>query len=332
MTVAGSLAAPLEAFFTERLVRDRQASTHTIAAYRDSFRLLLGFAQRRLGKLPAALAVTDLDAPLISAFLQDLEGTRGNKARTRNVRLAAIHSFFRYLSLQDPTHAALIQRVLAIPNKRFQRRPIDYLTREEMEALVGAPDRTTWIGRRDHVLLLLALQTGMRVSELVGVNRDDVVLGPSAFVRCRGKGRKERSTPLRREAVAAIRAWLKACDGKDDAPLLPTALGQRMSRDAVERRLAKYVAVATEKCPTLRRKRVSMHVLRHSTAMELLRRGIDRAVIALWLGHEKVETTQVYLHADMAMKERALARTTPLPTARRRYRPPDRLLAFLKSL
>lgn len=332
MRSSGSLAAPLEAFFTERLARDRQASTNTIAAYRDSFRLLLGFAQRRLGKQPSALAVTDLDAPLISAFLQDLERSRGNTARTRNVRLAAVHSFFRYLAVQDPAHSAVIQRVLSIPSKRFERRLIDFLTREEMEALVSAPDRKTWIGRRDHVLLLLALQTGLRVSELIGLCRADVELGPSAFVRCHGKGRKERRTPLRREATAATRAWLKECGGEGDAPLLPTALGARLSRDAVEKRLAKYTAIAMRRCPSLRRKRVSPHVLRHSTAMDLLQRGIDRSVIALWLGHESVETTHMYLHADMAMKEKALARTKPLPSSRTRYRPPDRLLAFLKNL
>lgn len=327
-----SLAPPLQAFFSERLLQDRQASPHTIAAYRDSFRLLLDFAQRRLGKLPSALTLADLDAPLIGAFLQDLERGRRNKARTRNARLAAIHSFFRYLAFQEPTHAALIQRVLAIPSKRYERRLIDYLTCDEMEALVAAPNRETWIGRRDHVFLVLALQTGLRVSELIGLSWGDVVLRPSAFVRCHGKGRKERCTPLRRDAAATIRAWLRESRPEAGGPLLPTTLGQRMSRDALEKRLAKHVKIAMQRCPSLRRKRVSPHVLRHSTAMDLLQRGVDRSVIALWLGHESVETTDMYLHADLALKEKALARTAPLPVSRRRYRPADRLLAFLTSL
>ncbi len=327
-----TLAGPLERFFVERLGRDRQASPHTIAAYRDAFRLLLTFAQTRLRKRPSDLALTDLDAPLVASFLQDLERTRRNSARTRNVRLAAIHSFFRYLALQEPAHAALVQRVLAIPSKRFERRAIDYLTRAEMEALVSAPDRRTWIGRRDHTLLVLALQTGLRVSELVGLKRADVTLESGAFVRCRGKGRKERSTPLRRNGLAALRSWLREYRAEPGAPLLPTISGQQMSRDAVAKRLEKYATMATRACPSLRGKRVSPHVLRHSTAMDLLQHGVDRSVIALWLGHESAETTQMYLHADMLLKEKALARTTPLPVSRQRYRPDDRLLAFLKSL
>jgi len=326
------LARPLQAFFTERLSGDRQASPHTIASYKDTFRLLLAFAEQRLRKRPSDLALGDLDARLVGDFLQHLEHRRRNKARTRNVRLAAIHSFFRYLAVQEPAHAAIIQRVLAIPSKRFVRRPIDYLEREEMEALVSVPDRLTWIGRRDHALLVLALQTGLRVSELVGLDRGDVVLSPSAFVRCHGKGRKERSTPLRSDGVAAMRAWFKEYRAEPAAPLLPTARGQRMSRDSVERRLAKYAAIARDKCPSIREKRVSPHVLRHSMAMDLLDRGVDRSAIALWLGHESIETTQIYLHASMRLKEKALAKTAPLPISRRRYRPDDRLLEFLKSL
>jgi site-specific recombinase XerD len=326
------LARPLEAFFVERLTRDRQASPHTIAAYRDTFRLLLVFAQRRLGKQPSALTLADIDAPLVGAFLQDLERGRRNTPRTRNARLAAIHSFFRFVALEEPAHAALIQRILAIPSKRCGRRPIDYLTRTEMDALVAAPDHTTWIGRRDHAFLIVALQTGLRVSELIGLNCGDVVLEPSAFVRCQGKGRKERCTPLRRDAVSALRAWLRESRGEAVAPLWPTVTGRRMSRDAVEKRLAKHVAAAAKDCPSLCRKRVSPHVLRHSTAMDLLHSQIDRSVIALWLGHESMETTQIYLHADMALKEKALARTELLPLSRQRFQPGDRLLAFLKNL
>jgi site-specific recombinase XerD len=331
-TTAVAIAPPLEAFFTQRLLRDRQASSYTIAAYRDSFRLLLAFAQQRLGKPPSALVLGDLDAPFIGLFLQDLERTRRNTARTRNLRLAAIHSFFRYLAVQEPTHSALIQRVLAIPSKRCERKPIDFLTREEMDALLAAPDRDTWIGRRDHALLLLALQTGLRVSELVSLRRQDVALDGGAHVRCLGKGRKGRCTPLRRDAVATLRAWMETCSGTSEQALLPSSRGGRLSRDAVEHRLAKYAAVAAKQCPSLKKKHLSPHVLRHSCAMDLLQRGIDRSVIALWLGHESVETTQMYLHADLALKEKALARTAPFPGAPKRYRPDDRLMAFLKSL
>ncbi|HJY75906.1 MAG TPA: tyrosine-type recombinase/integrase [Burkholderiales bacterium] len=326
------IAGLLERFFTERLMRERQASSHTIAAYRDTFRLLLAFVHQRLGKAPCALTLADLDATLIGAFLDHLERSRGNSARTRNARLAAIHSFFGYVALQEPTHAGLIQRALAMPNKRYDRRPIDFLTREEMEALLAAPDRGTWIGRRDHALLLLALQTGLRVSELIGLRCDDVVLGSGAHVRCRGKGRKERCTPLRRDAVAALRLWLRERAGRPEEPLFPSGRGATMSRDAIEYLLAKYAAAAQKRCPSLQKKRVSPHVLRHSTAMDLLQRGIDRSVIALWLGHESVETTQMYLDADLALKEKALARTAPLPTYRSRYRPDDRLMAFLRAL
>jgi len=331
-TTAVAIAQPLEAFFTERLLRDRQASPHTIAAYRDSFRLLLSFAQHTLGKLPSALTLGDLDAPFICRFLQSLERIRRNSARTRNLRLAAIHSFFRYLATREPACSALIQRVLAIPSKRCERRPIDFLTREEMDALLAAPDRRNWIGRRDHALLLLALQTGLRVSELVGLRREDIVVGRGAHVRCLGKGRKARCTPLRRDAVATIQTWLNSCSGLPQQPLLPSSRGGPLSRDAVERRLAKYARIAARICPSLQKKHVAPHVLRHSTAMDLLQHGVDRSVIALWLGHESVETTQMYLQANLALKERALARTAPFARGGGRYRPDDRLMAFLKSL
>jgi integrase/recombinase XerD len=326
------LAGLLEAFFTDRLLREREASPHTVAAYRDTFRLLLGFLQQRLNKPPSSVTIADLDAPLIGTFLDHLERARGNKARTRNARLAAIHSLFRYVALQEPAHAAVIQRVLAMPSKRYHRRLIDFLTHAEMEALLTAPDRETWIGRRDHALLFLALQTGLRVSELVSLKCDDVVLGSGAHVRCCGKGRKERCTPLRRDALATVRCWLRERLGRPEDPLFPSGRVGAMNRDAVEYLLAKYTATAQKRCPSLERKHVSPHVLRHSTAMDLLQRGIDRSVIALWLGHESIETTQMYLDADLALKEKALARTTPLRTRRGRYRPDDQLMAFLKDL
>lgn len=326
------VAGRLQGFFTDRLIRQRQASPHTIGGYRDTFRLLLAFARQRLKKEPSRLALEDLDAPLIGAFLDHLEQARGNSARTRNVRLAAIHSFFRYLALQDPTHSAVVQRVLAMPSKRYDRRPIGFLTRPEMEALLAAPARHTWAGQRDHALLLVALQTGLRVSELVGLRCQDIRLGTGAHVHCHGKGRKERCTPLRKDAVAVLRTWLRARAGAPSDPAFPNARGSALSRDGVEDLLAKHLTVARTRCHSLKSKRVSPHVLRHSTAMDLLQRGIDRSVIALWLGRESMETTQMYLDANLELKEKVLARTTPFNVRPGRYRPDDRLLAFLKSL
>lgn len=327
-----TLAPLLEAYFTDRLLRQRHASPHTIAAYRDTFRLLLGFAQAQLGKPPSTLLLGDLDAAFVADFLEHLETTRGNGARTRNARLAAIHSFFRYTALREPAHGALIQRVLAIPQKRFERNLVRFLTRIEAEALLGAVDTTTWLGRRDHALLTLAIQTGLRVSELTGLRCGDVVLGHGAHVRCRGKGRKERATPLTKPTATVLRAWLQEWQGRPADPLFPSIRGGALSRDAVERLVGKYTAAAAKSCASFHRKHVSPHVLRHTAAVDLLQAGVDRSVIALWLGHEQVETTQIYLDADLAMKERALARTAPLPAHAARYRPPDELLAFLQRL
>jgi site-specific recombinase XerD len=332
MTPGLEFAGRLEAFFTDRLIRQRRASPHTIGGYRDTFRLLLGFVRQRFKKAPSRLAIEDLDAPLIGAFLDYLEQERGNSARTRNVRLAAIHSFFRYLALQEPTHGAVIQRVLAMPSKRYDRRPIGFLTHPEMEALLAAPARATWSGQRDHALLLVALQTGLRVSELIGLRCQDIVLSTGAHLRCQGKGSKERCTPLRKDAVAVLRSWLRARAGAPSDPVFPNARGGSLSRDAVEDLLAKHLAIARDRCHSLKRKRVSPHVLRHSTAMDLLQRGIDRSVIALWLGHESAETTQMYLDANLELKEKILAKTTPFDVRPGRYRPDDRVLAFLKSL
>lgn len=322
----------LQAFFTDRLMRQRQASPHTIASYRDTFRLLLEFVQLRLKKAPSALALDDLDAPLLGEFLDDLESRRGISARTRNVRLAAIHSFFKYAAFYHPANSLLIQRVLAIPSKRSDRSPIEFLTHSEIGALVTAPDTRTWIGRRDRALLLLAVQSGLRVSELVGLRCQDTVLGNGAHVRCYGKGRKQRCTPLRKDTVTVLRAWLRERKARPTDPLFPTVRGGQLSRDAVEDLLAKHVSNASLRCPSLKHKRISPHVLRHSAAMDLLHHGVDRSVIALWLGHESVETTQIYLHADLQLKEAALARTAPVNVGVGRYRPADRLMAFLKSL
>ena len=322
----------LQSFFTDRLFRQRRASPHTIASYRDSFRLLLRFANQRLGKAPSTLTLDDLTVPFIGDFLDSLETGRKNSARTRNVRLAAIHSFFRYVALEEPTQALLCQRILAIPAKRHQRRPIEFLHREEIDALLDATDTSTWIGRRDRTMLLLAVQTGLRVSELVGLRCEDIFLGTGAHVHCLGKGRKERCTPLRAETVKMLDAWLRQRHGQPEDPLFLSIRGGKLSRDAIERLFRKYAAAAARACASLKRKNVSPHVLRHAAAMDLLQHGVDRSVIALWLGHESVETTQMYLHADMRLKEQALSRTKPLDARPGRFRPNDKLLGFLESL
>jgi integrase/recombinase XerD len=327
-----SLAPVLEAFFTERLITQRRVSPHTVASYRDTFRLLLDFAHQTTGKAPCQLDLTDLDAPLIGAFLDHLEGQRHNSVRTRNARLVAVHSLFRYAAVREPAHAGLIQRVLAIPQKRFERAVVSYLSSEEIDAILAVPDRSTWIGRRDHTLLALALQTGLRVSELVTLRCQDISLGRGAHVRCLGKGRKQRCTPLTAQTVALLHTWLEERDGSAEAPALPSRRGTPLSRDAVERLVTKYAMMATNICPSLRDKTITPHVLRHSTAMRLLQAGVDTSVIALWLGHESVQSTQVYLHADMTTKQRALDRTTPDNTTPGRYHAPDSLLAFLDAL
>jgi integrase/recombinase XerD len=326
------LAPTLEAFFTERLIGQRHASPNTIAAYRDAWRLLLRFVHDRTTKEPVHLDLADLEATVIGAFLEHREHDRNNSVRTRNARLAAIRSFFRYAALRHPEHSALIARVLAIPAKRNERAEVCYLTATEAESVLAAPDRGTWTGRRDHALLNVALTTGLRVSELTGLRNQDVELRPGAHVRCWGKGRKERCTPLGKDTVAVLRTWMRERGGRPDDPVFPTRRGIRLSRDAVGRLVAKHAATAAQRCPSLRAKHTTPHVLRHSCAMELLRSGIDTAVIALWLGHQRVETTQIYVHADLSIKERALARTAPPHTKPGRYRPSDPMLAFLDSL
>jgi site-specific recombinase XerD len=327
-----ALAPLLEAFFSDRLLRQRRASPHTIAAYRDAFRLLLAFAEKHLRKAPSDLLLADLDAPLIATFLNHLETERGNSVRTRNARLAATHSFFRFAAVREPAHAGIIQRVLALPQKRFDRDLVAFLSPTEVEALLAAPDTSTRLGRRDHALLLLMVQTGLRLAEATGLKAEDLVLGAGAHVRCHGKGRKERCTPLSRDTARILRACL-AEGGASGADLVFVSIRRtRLSHDAVERLVAKYALQASRACPTLARKHVMPHVLRHTTAVQLLEAGVDRAVIALWLGHEQVETTQIYLDADLAMKERALARTAPPGARSHRFRPKDSLLAFLEGL
>jgi len=332
MKVHATLSTLLHGYLTQRLIAEMGASPHTVACYRDTFRLLLSFAQNRLGKSPTMLLAQDLDAPFVGHFLSHLEQGRGNAAASRNIRLAAIHSFFKYVALQEPSLGALAQRVLAIPCKRHVSKTIDFLTRTEMDSLLAAPDPGTWMGRRDRALLLVAMQTGLRASELIGLRCQDVVLGCGAHVRCLGKGRRERCTPLRKDALATLRAWLRERNGQPSEPLFPNARGNPLSHDGLEYILSKHVATAKVKCPSLLTKRVTPHVLRHSLAMTLLQSGIDRSIIALWLGHRSVETTQIYLHANLELKEQALAKTQQFQGKPGRYRPTDQLLAFLQSL
>ena len=330
--MSAGLPSLLQSFFTDRLFRQRRASPHTIAGYRDSFRLLLHFAKERLGKAPSDLMLDDLNVAFIGDFLDDLESRRKNSARTRNIRLAAIHSFFQYVAFEEPAHALLCQRILAMPTKRHERRPIEFLNRDEIDALLAVTDSSTWIGRRDRTMLLLTVQTGLRVSELIGLSCQDIVLGTGAHVHCQGKGRKHRCTPLRPETAKMLDAWLRERRGRPEDPLFLSTRGGKLSRDAIERLIRKYTALAGRMCASLKRKKVSPHVLRHAAAMDLLQNGVDRSVIALWLGHESVETTQMYLHADMRLKEQALSRTQPMKVRPGRYRPNDKLLAFLESL
>ena len=332
MTPAPCFAALLERFFIQRLMAQRQASPHTIASYRDTFRLLLCFAEKQLRKPPSALALADLDASLISAFLDDLEQNRGVIARTRNLRLTAIRSFFRYAAYQEPASSGQIQQVLSIPSKRYDRRLVGFLTREEIEALLDAPNLQTWDGRRDRAFLMMAIQTGLRLSELTGLKRCDVVLREGAHVRCVGKGRKERYTPLTSQMVGVLKTWLKESIRGNLDLLFPNIHGGRMSADAVQHLVAKHVTVAQDRCPALKRKRVSPHVMRHTAAMELLQSGVEPTVIALWLGHAGVRSTDAYVHADITIKERALSLTTPTTVKPGRYRPTDKMLAFLESL
>lgn len=326
------LAPTLQAFFTDRLLRQRRASPRTVAAYRDTFRLLLGFVQARTGKAPSTLGWDDLDAPTVSAFLDHLEASRHNSPQTCNARLAAIRSLFRYASLRHPEHAALIQHVLSIPQKRFDKKVVSFLTPVEIEALLNAADRSRWEGRRDRAFMLLAVQTGLRLSEMTGLNCADVKLSIAAHVRCVGKGRKERCVPLIKSTVTVLRAWMHERQGRQDDPLFPTRTGKRLSPDAVERFVANYATIAAQRVPSLTGKHLTPHVLRHTSAMQLLQAGVDTSVIALWLGHADSRSTQAYLHADMSIKEKALARTAPISVTPGRYRASDPVIAFLKSL
>lgn len=331
MSTPTGFSTHMERFFTQRLMQQRQASPHTICSYRDTFCQFLKFIQKRLHKQPASLQFEQIDAPLVVAFLDDLEHN-GVSIRSRNLRLTAIHSFFRYAALEAPSHAAQIQRVLAIPCKRFTRTLVPFLTRPEADALLAAPDQDTWSGRRDHAFILLALQTGLRLSEMTSLKRENLILGVGAHVRVIGKGRKERCTPIAKSTLAVLKAWLREPQRGNDQVLFPSAIGQRLSVHGVQYLLNKHRLTASNSCPSLKQKRVTVHRLRHTMAMDLLQSGVDRSVIALWLGHESVETTQIYLEATLSIKEQALAKTTPRQGKPGRFQPGDRLLTFLNGL
>ena len=331
-STSASLLPLMQGFFTQRLMQQREASPHTVDSYRSSFKLFFRFASKRLGLPPDRMHFEHIDAPLVTAFLDDLETSRNVSARTRNLRLTAIHSFFRYAAFELPTHGAQIQRVLAIPGKRFTRKQVGFLNREEVDALLGAPDRGSWSGRRDHAFILTAVQTGLRVSEMTGLKRQDLVLGTGAHVQVIGKGRKSRSTPLAKPTRAVLKAWLREPQRGDQDVLFPSFRGDRLTIHGVQHLLKKHRATAAEMCPSLKNRRVTVHVLRHTAAMDMYQSDIDRSLIAMWLGHESFETTRVYVDATLAMKEKALAKITPHTGKPGRYKAKDSLLAFLDSL
>lgn len=327
-----ALAPTLQAFFTDRLRQQRHASDETVRAYRDTWKLLLVFAAARTGKQPSSLDIDDIDSDLIATFLNHLEHDRHNSVRTRNARLSAIHSLFGFAAPRHPEHAATISRVLAMPSKRFERALVTYLTTEEVDAMLAAPDPTTRTGRRDRALILLMAQTGLRISEVIGLRCNDIHLGAGAHLACHGKGRKDRITPLTKSTINALRDWMAESSSKRTDPIFPTRTGKPLSRDAIEHRLTHHQRTAAAACPSLNTKRVTAHVLRHTAAMRLLEAGVDTTVIALWLGHEQVDTTAIYLHAHLDIKEKALARTTPPNIKTGRYHPTETLLAFLEGL
>lgn len=330
--ITTSLPSLIQRFFTQRLLEQQGLSSHTVASYRDTFRLLLAFAAQHIRHAPSKLQMEELDVSFIERFLRHLEQDRGNSVRTRNTRLAAVHAFFRFVAISEPALCLQCQRILAIPSKRYEHGPVEYLTEEEAAALVAAPDAHTWIGDRDRTLLLVAVQTGLRNSELTSLRRQDVALGTGAHVRCLGKGRKMRCTPLRPDVIAVLKAWLLRLSGEPSDPVFPSSRGGHLSADALQRLVARHIATARQTCPSLKAKSVTPHTLRHAAAMSLLHRGVDLSVIALWLGHESSETTQIYLHANMQLKQRALAHANASGLVPTRYKPQDQLLAFLEGL
>jgi site-specific recombinase XerD len=322
----------VQEFFHRRLLTERGVSAHTIASYRDTFELLLRYVERRTGRTPSALTLDDLDAPLVLDFLDHLEQERGNSARTRNLRLTAIRSFMRYASLRDPAVLPVAERVLALSPKRFDRPALDFLSRDEVDALLAAPDQRSWSGHRDAVLLAVLYNSGARVSELANLHVADLLIDRSCALHLHGKGRKQRVVPLWKHTAKQLRHWLPRIDQSPAAPVFPNRAGKPLTRSGVEQRLRLAVATASTRCPTLLGRRISPHTLRHTTAMHLLQAGVDITVIALWLGHEDTSTTHQYVEADLAMKDAALRRLDQPALKHVRYTPSDRLLVFLEAL
>jgi integrase/recombinase XerD len=327
-----SIAPYVQAFLADYLCQQRRLSPQTIISCRDTFRLFLTFLRDHTGIEPSAVRLADLDAPVVLRFLNYLEQDRGNSVRSRNIRLSAIRSFFRLVALRDPDSLGIVTRVLAIPMKREDQKLIGYLTRPEIQALLAAPEQSTWVGRRDHALLLTLYNSGARVSEITMLKRDQVCFGDRTFLQLCGKGRKERTIPLWAETVQVLRAWFHELGAHTPNIAFPSIRGKPLSRDGVDYLLKRAVQRAAVDCPSLTTKKISPHLVRHSTAMHLLQAGVDIATIALWLGHESIETTHVYLQADLAMKEEALGKLEPIEGEWQRFRADDPLLAFLASL
>lgn len=326
------LAPLLESFFLDRLITQKGVSTETVSAYRDTFRLLFKYAREKLSKAPSDLDIDDIDASFVCDFLNHLEQDRCNSPRTRNHRLAAIRSFFRYASYREPQLSGHIQCVLAIPSKRWQKKLIDFLSVDEVDAILNAIDRNSWAGLRDYALFSLAVQTGLRVSELISLRCDDIFLGTTAYVRCHGKGRKDRCVPISKNIIIVLKEWLREYGQDPSAPLFPSRRGEKISRDGVQYILNKHVTIAQHNCPSLMRKRVSPHVLRHTTAVHLLQSGVTLPVIALWLGHESLESTQIYADSDLEYKREILEKTRAIKTKPLTFYPDDQLMAFLQKL
>jgi site-specific recombinase XerD len=320
-------------FFCKNLINQRNVSPRTVTAYRDTFRLLLQYASKQQGKQPVDLTLDDLNAATIARFLDHLEKDRNNSIRTRNLRLAAIRSFMHYAAYQEPAALSLIQRVLAIPQKRFHRPVLGFLSREEIEAILDAPDPSTWSGRRDRVLFATLYNTGARVSEIISLLVSDLTLDRSSSVRINGKGRKQRMVPLWKSTATRLREWLKSIPHDLESILFPNRFGKALTASGVEYRLKALIKKASQACSTLKeRRRISPHTIRHSTATHLLQAGVDLSVISLWLGHEEMSTTHLYLAADLKMKERALKKLEETPTRPLRYQAGDKLLRFLEGL
>jgi len=331
-TIEPAFAVLLQRFFTQRLMQQKKVSPHTLCSYRDTFRFLLRFAKKKLHATPEQLSIEQIDSPFVTAFLNDQENSRGVSARTRNLRLTAIRSFFRFASYELPSRSAQIQRVLATPRKRYTRRLICFLTRPELDALLGAPDKQTWTGRRDHALMLLTVQTGLRLTEVTSLTRQNLTLGRAAYLQVVGKGRKERAVPLCKSVAAVLTSWLHEPRMEGTEIVFPSTRGSRLSADAVQHLLSKHLVSATKTCPSIGKKRITFHCLRHTMAMDLLQAGVEQTAIALWLGHESIETTQMYLDADLALREKILAKTAPIDSKPGKFRPTGPLLSFLNHL